>query len=308
MRKQPTQRLSSERNMPRYARLVRVQMQAVVSRRVASWTVRRLLGALDALKQAQSLGFRPGRRCVRNECDDPKLNKCSRHAACYEDDADPLGYKCVCRGGFYDESGSSSESGRTCIALTEDQPAAHIENPLQQQQPQPMRERPTVAATPRDGVACGRSGLTCNNARREVCVGGNVCACRPGESRHDAKQRCERVERTPLTFRVVSRNDRPLFYSSEYGDQRNTPYVEFAEDFSVSLDHAIADTEYANRYVNTEITRLTHPKTLNSSWDDGKTAASQNDGRFQIIFFSAFRFACRFSRRYAAVANACRRL
>lgn len=143
--------------------------------------------------------------------------------------------------------------------------------------------RPTGAATLREGAACGRGGLVCRSSLREVCVGGRFCACRPGEARRDSKQRCERVERTPLALRVVTRAEQPLFYSSaSYGDQHSPPYLEFAEEFSGSLDRAIADTEYTDRYVTTTISRITHPKTLNSSWDEGEQQFVQHQYGYQL--------------------------
>jgi hypothetical protein len=87
----------------------------------------------------------------------------------------------------------------------------------------------------------------------EVCVSGTICQCRPGEGRADNKKKCQRIDQTPLTFRVTSRGEQPLFYSSEYGNDENEAYVEFAKEFDRDLGRAVGGTEYTARYVNTDM-------------------------------------------------------
>ncbi|KAI6201465.1 hypothetical protein M3Y96_00844600 [Aphelenchoides besseyi] len=197
-----------------------------------------------------SMPQRPGRLCLYNECADPKMNKCDLNADC-QDTED--GYSCTCRENFYDESKNPSEMGRVCVALTVDEPpVTHV--PLSQ---------------PRfEGIPCGRQNY-CKDNLREVCVGGSKCECRPNESRRDVSKTCQPVDRTPLAFRVVSRGQQPLFYSSEYGDSKNEAYVEFAKEFSKDMGRTVGGTEYTARYVSTDVSYITHPKTVNSTWDDG---------------------------------------
>lgn len=61
------------------------------------------------------------------------------------------------------------------------------------------------------GMPCGRNNF-CNIDLNEVCVGGVHCTCRPKEGRSDLNKKCQPIDETPLTFRVVSRGQQPLFY------------------------------------------------------------------------------------------------
>lgn len=61
------------------------------------------------------------------------------------------------------------------------------------------------------GMQCGRNNI-CKMDLGEVCVGGTYCSCRPGEGRLDSTRKCQPIDETPLTFRVVSRGQQPLFY------------------------------------------------------------------------------------------------
>lgn len=118
------------------------------------------------------------------------------------------------------------------------------------------------------GMPCGRHTF-CNMELGEVCIGGVTCNCRPGQGRSDINKKCQPIDETPLTFRVVSRGQQPLFFSSEYGSDQNEGYVEFAKEFDRDLGRAVGGTEYTARYVSTDISYITHPKTVNSTWDDG---------------------------------------
>lgn len=113
-----------------------------------------------------------------------------------------------------------------------------------------------------DGIPCGRNEV-CLIARNEVCVGGLRCMCRPGEARNSAADRCQPVEKIPLSIRVLTRDSEPLLYSSEYGNSDNIPYVEITHLFSNDLGRTIGSTSYAPRYVATDVNYITHPKTVN---------------------------------------------
>lgn len=83
------------------------------------------------------------------------------------------------------------------IALRIDNPSQHV----------PVNE--PIPHT--KGMPCGRNNF-CNIDLGEVCVGGTRCTCRPNEGRSDNSKRCQQLDETPLTFRVVSRGQQPLFY------------------------------------------------------------------------------------------------
>uniref|UniRef100_F1KPJ6 Transmembrane cell adhesion receptor mua-3 n=1 Tax=Ascaris suum TaxID=6253 RepID=F1KPJ6_ASCSU len=192
----------------------------------------------------------PGRICRLNECLDPNLHHCDKNAVC--EDLDD-GYVCRCSQGFYDNSPNPLEPGRVCIEFQKEHPT-RITTP---------QEQPRI-----DGIPCGRNNV-CVIARNEVCVGGVECSCRPGEARHSNSDKCQPVDKTPLVLRVITRDNEPLVYSSEYGNSDSVPYVEITDRFSKDLGRSIGGTEYAPRYVTTEVNYITHPKTINSSWPDG---------------------------------------
>lgn len=118
-----------------------------------------------------------------------------------------------------------------------------------------------------DTVPCGLT--SCRISLGEVCVSGSYCSCPPNQGRQNANSKCQEIEKTPLAVRVVNRGQQPLLYSSEYGNPKNEEYVAFANEFQQDLGRAIGGTTYAPRYVNTDVSFITHPKTVNSSWPDG---------------------------------------
>jgi hypothetical protein len=116
-------------------------------------------------------------------------------------------------------------------------------------------------------MQCGKD--VCFTNLNEVCVGGNHCACRPGSTRQSSKNRCEEVQRTSLSVRIVSNGDHLLRYSSQYNSPKNTPYIEFAGDFKKEMAELFKSTVYAPKYVTSDVLVITHPKTVNSSWSEG---------------------------------------
>ncbi|CAJ0578738.1 unnamed protein product, partial [Mesorhabditis spiculigera] len=192
----------------------------------------------------------PGRLCRLNECTNPALNNCDKNAECHDTDE---GYYCVCRTGFYDDSPNPREPGRICVAFQQEQ----------------TRRIEIVEDAPRKltGLQCGR--YECSIERNEVCIGGVECGCRPGESRSSPTARCQKVEVIPFQIRVVSRDNRPLMYSSEYGNTDSPTYIEIVDRFQKDVARTFGGTAYAPRFVNTHVNYITHPRTVNSSWPDG---------------------------------------
>ncbi|KAL3070193.1 hypothetical protein niasHT_039386 [Heterodera trifolii] len=196
----------------------------------------------------------PGRVCLFNECADPKVNKCDKNAHC-EDTED--GYNCRCNEGFYDESASKGQpAGHYCI----DYQFGNEATPVVEQKPQQTLKVP--------GTPCGHNNW-CLEERKEVCVGGVRCLCRPGEGRGAADQKCVPVERTSLAIRVSGQAQKPLFYNSEYGDSTSSSYVELVHEFQRDIGRAVGNTSLAPRYVTSDVSYVTHPKAFNSSWSDG---------------------------------------
>uniref|UniRef100_A0A914CT96 Uncharacterized protein n=1 Tax=Acrobeloides nanus TaxID=290746 RepID=A0A914CT96_9BILA len=189
---------------------------------------------------------RPGRICRYNECADPKAHKCDANADCVDTED---GYVCSCRDGFYDNSPDPTIPGQVCIEFQEE----------------PKVTPPAEASEKL--IPCGH--LKCDPKRNETCIGGRRCGCRPGEGRASPQDACEPIEKIPLAFRVVSRGQQPLLYSSQYGNSDSPDYVEITNEFDKDLGSAVGSTVYAPRYVATDVSYITHPKTINSSWPDG---------------------------------------
>lgn len=110
-------------------------------------------------------------------------------------------------------------------------------------------------------IPCGLS--ECKFDLNEVCVSGVRCSCRPGEGRLKLADKCQPIDKTPLAVRVISRDNEPLFYSSVFGNDKNDAHVEFSNEFQNDIGRAIGGTTYAPRYVNTDVSYITHPKTVN---------------------------------------------
>jgi hypothetical protein len=51
--------------------------------------------------------------------------------------------------------------------------------------------------------------------------------------------------------------------SFSYGTSNSTPYVEFANEYTQDVGKAVGTTEYAPRYILTDVNFITHPKTAN---------------------------------------------
>ncbi|KAI6183966.1 hypothetical protein M3Y97_00545400 [Aphelenchoides bicaudatus] len=191
---------------------------------------------------------KPGRVCrpTINECENSKLHSCSRFATCL-DQLD--GYTCRCNKGFYDDSPNPKEPGRVCAVFNEDFKATS--SPL----------------TQANEMQCGKD--VCFTNLNEVCVDGTHCECRPKTTRQTSKDRCEEVQRTPLSVRILSNGDHLLRYSSQYNNPKNVPYIEFAEDFKKQMFNLFKSTVYAPKYVTSDVVAITHPKTVNSTWSEG---------------------------------------
>ncbi|GMS89863.1 hypothetical protein PENTCL1PPCAC_12038, partial [Pristionchus entomophagus] len=214
----------------------------------------------------------PGRICRLNECKNPSLNNCDSNADCVDTDDS---FYCQCKTGFYDNSPNPAEPGRVCLAFQQEHPAIqHIITETHHQSVQDDSFRPSVhggktivETIKHDGMQCGRN--YCNVKRHEVCISGAYCGCRPGQSRASENDVCVTVEKIPMQLRVVTRDRRPLLYSSQYGSEKSPTYVEFVDVFRKDIAKTFGGTSYAPRYVTTEMNYITHPKTVNSDWNDG---------------------------------------
>ncbi|ULU02771.1 hypothetical protein L3Y34_002395 [Caenorhabditis briggsae] len=189
-----------------------------------------------------------GRICRFDECANPKDNDCDKNAICIDTDDS---YTCQCKEGFFDEISDPKKPGRVCIGLV-------IEAPNQAEDP----------TTPDPNtIKCG-NGL-CHLNLGEVCVGGATCACRPGESRDNDKEKCVPVTSIPLVVRVMEYDGEPIQYRTDYSKPDTPAHVEIVDAVKKSVGKIIGKTEFAPRFVTTDVNYITNPKVKNSDWDKG---------------------------------------
>uniref|UniRef100_A0AC35UCE3 Transmembrane matrix receptor MUP-4 n=1 Tax=Rhabditophanes sp. KR3021 TaxID=114890 RepID=A0AC35UCE3_9BILA len=200
----------------------------------------------------------PGRVCKFNECADSSTNDCDReNADCIDTDDS---YICRCKDGFYDNTNDPTKSGRECLKFVTKMPP--------QSEPQQTTPDPNL-------VPCGNTHCKLNLG--EVCLGGNVCSCKPGEGRDSETSKCVPVTETPITLRIVQKEDeneaeppKDLKYSSEYGSKTNPSYVDVADRFVKGLGKTIQQTpSIAPKFIGSSVNFITNPKVENSTWDNG---------------------------------------
>lgn len=166
------------------------------------------------------------------------------HQSCY------LSFSC--KKGYFDDSPNPGEPGRVCAVYNEGFKATSS----------------LLTQSKVDEVQCGKD--VCFFSLNEVCVDGSHCECRPGATRQTVKDRCEHVQRTPLSIRVISKADQILRYSSQYNNPTNVPYIEFAADFKKEMAEVFKTTVYApKQFVTSDVSAITHPKTVNNTWSEG---------------------------------------
>ncbi|CAD5233599.1 unnamed protein product [Bursaphelenchus xylophilus] len=193
----------------------------------------------------------PGRLCIFDECLHTNANNCHQNAQCVDLDE---GFTCQCNEGFYDNSPNPHEPGRICLAFKED--ASSEESIL-------------ANFPPLDGTPCGLRSF-CSLPLNEVCVGGKSCECRPSEARESADKKCERVEKIHGSFRILRMNREALIYSSRYGNPESDGYKQLDGLFRRDIRKMIGSvSELKENLVTSDVVLFTHPKTINSSWNEG---------------------------------------
>ncbi|KAI6242873.1 Transmembrane cell adhesion receptor mua 3 [Aphelenchoides fujianensis] len=185
----------------------------------------------------------PGRECQEIAlplCQDPAKNNCHKDADCVEDATKPQGFTCKCRAGFLDKSPDSALPGRVCVptprcANSDCDPAA-------------------VCKETEDGYTC-----TCPADMRDVSPEKET---KPG-------RKCEKTITSNIALVIVRNGEESLPYSSKYASPTNTPYHELADKFTKDLGQTIADTRYGPAYIQTEVSKIASPKSVEPSLDGG---------------------------------------
>ncbi|KAI1732442.1 adhesion G protein-coupled receptor E2 [Ditylenchus destructor] len=191
-----------------------------------------------------------GRNCVkRHPCQEK--TECDPKATCQEL-ADGLSYTCICPANSIDNSvDKTNKPGRVCVEASIDEPAT--EKPAEQ-----------IKTT----IPCGPT--KCKIELGEVCLAPGLCGCPTGQGRSTPNDKCQPMEKIPLIVRIVEKGPQePVLYSSEFGNNRSAPYVELADEFRQDMGKAIGSTDIAPKYITSDVSYITHPKTVNSTWGDG---------------------------------------
>ncbi|CAD6188433.1 unnamed protein product [Caenorhabditis auriculariae] len=191
----------------------------------------------------------PGTVCRFNECANRADNDCDANADCIDTDE---GYTCQCKEGFFDETSDPARPGRVCIEI-----GLVIDKPQ-------LAEKTTLSP---NLIPCG--AVHCRLDLHEVCVGGSKCLCRPGEARSSTFEKCVPITSVPLVVRVMEYDGEPLQYSTDYSKPQSPAHVEVVEAAKKGIGAALMKTEFAPRYVTTDVSFITNPKVENSDWDKG---------------------------------------
>ncbi|CAB3402805.1 unnamed protein product [Caenorhabditis bovis] len=192
----------------------------------------------------------PGRVCRFNECLNKKDNDCDQNAICTDTEDS---YVCQCKEGFFDEISDPKKPGRVCIEVgLVIEPQVHADD--------------QTTANP-NLVPCGNGH--CRIDLGEVCVGGSTCMCRPGESRNGKDEKCVPVTSVPLVVRVLEYDNEPIQYSTDYSKPESPRHVEIVENVKNGIGKVLGKTDFAPRYVTTDVNYVTNPKVQNSDWDKG---------------------------------------
>ncbi|CAD5230397.1 unnamed protein product [Bursaphelenchus okinawaensis] len=192
----------------------------------------------------------PGRYCIFDECLHPNANNCHQDATCMDLDE---GFTCQCNEGFYDNSPNASEPGRICLEFKEEASEENI-----------LANSPSL-----DAIPCGLRNF-CSIPLNEVCVSGRNCACRPNEARESTDKPCQKVEKVHGSFRVLRLNRESLIYSSRYGNPESDGYKQLETLFSRDLRKILGSIyELKDNVVTSDVALFTHPKTVNSTWNEG---------------------------------------
>ncbi|CAJ0580735.1 unnamed protein product, partial [Mesorhabditis spiculigera] len=186
-----------------------------------------------------------GRKCEFDECQDPKYNDCAKEATCHNT---PDSYYCVCNAGFYDASPDPEKQGRACIEYSIPEPTATAHNDVSL-------------------FNCGNQ--RCRSSLGEVCLDGK-CVCKPGQLKDDTKGGiCTDAIEIPIKIRVVSKDGETIVYNYDYS-QPNTPeYIEISKEFKNGIGSTLKKTEYAPKYLGTDLQIVLPPRIENPDWDRG---------------------------------------
>uniref|UniRef100_A0A0N4ZF68 Transmembrane matrix receptor MUP-4 n=1 Tax=Parastrongyloides trichosuri TaxID=131310 RepID=A0A0N4ZF68_PARTI len=197
----------------------------------------------------------PGRKCLFNECLSKSTNDCDENAECVDTEDS---YLCKCKDGYYDNTVDPTKAGRECLKFETKKPP--------QSEPQVTTPDPNL-------IPCGNGFCKINLG--EVCIGGSTCGCKPDEDKNSQTGVCEKVNRNPITLRIVSKEDETgkpsdLRYSSEYGSKENPTYVEIVDSFVKGLGDTIQKTpSISPKYISSNVNYITNPKVENPDWDKG---------------------------------------
>ncbi|XP_014677474.1 PREDICTED: transmembrane cell adhesion receptor mua-3-like [Priapulus caudatus] len=209
-----------------------------------------------------------------NECADPLLNDCDRHADCINLEGS---YTCVCQAnrGFFDVSQRQERPlpvGRVCKECPADLCSDHGTCRISAQgEPYCSCDQGwqgsmcNLRIVPRP-PPCGNGG-SCDADNNEVCGevrGFPTCVCAPSYFRQNNRGRCRPSMVYVIMLKVVRKDVVPITYRPVLANVSTYDFYYLATTGQVGIDQAFKSTNVGPYYVGSSVNKLVDPVTVNA--------------------------------------------
>ncbi|KAI3415661.1 hypothetical protein GPALN_005254 [Globodera pallida] len=124
-----------------------------------------------------------------------------------------------------------------------------------------------LSPCPKTTALCG--GLPCRPELGEICIGGNLCGCPPGQKRAGPDEICRQVIAFTFPFWVMRKYQYQLQYNESFANPQDSIYKQFVTSFESGVRQSYVKTPLASSFVISEVHDISPPSALNGSWDEG---------------------------------------